>query len=180
MSSFNWNQIDFNLIVHPFRVWNEIIILAANNLFNFIFASRFGENSILCFFYHRDLISSLAVLYVHGFSIMSRTLQWFSSLKMCLNMSVLVLNVWGMDSSLNTLKWLIKFHTSCWKFPIQFEIQCMEFFTYLMTFGGAPNTSIYLTFILIAFRSPWIKVSYSATMSVYPGVKQGFNPSWRI
>ena len=169
MSSFIWLFIFFNLTVLPSHAWTETIILVANNLFNFIFTSGFDDNSILFFFRYRDLVSSLVVLYVHDLSIMSRRLEWSSSLTLCLNMSILVLNMWGMGFILNTLNWLIKLHSSYCKFPIQFEIQCMELFTYFMTFWEPPNTSIYLTFILIAFPSPWIKVSYSATVSVYPG-----------
>ena len=169
MSSFNWHFIFFNLTVLHFHAWTETIILAANNLFSFIFTSGFGDSSIFRIFRRRDLVSSLTNSYVHVLPSVPRRSEWYFILTLCLNMSVLVLNVCGMSFILNISNWLIKLHTSCWKFPIPFEIKCMELFTYFMTFWEPPNTSIYLTFLLIAFQSPWIKVSYSVIVSVHPG-----------
>ena len=118
MSSFNWNQIVFNLSVYSFRAWMETIILAANNVFSFIFTSGFGDSSIFHCFRHRDLVSSLTTSYVHVLPSFPWRSEWYSSPTLCLKMSVLVLHVWGMDFMLNTLNTLIKLHTSCWKFPI--------------------------------------------------------------
>ena len=158
----------FNLTILLFCAWTKTIILAANNLFSFIFTSNFGDNSIFCLFRYRDLVYSLTTSYVHVIPSVSQRLQWSSILTLCLKMSVLILYVWGMDFLLKILNLLIKLHTSYYKFPIQFEIQCMEFLTCLMTFWEPPNTSTYLTFILTAFLSPWIKDSYLARVSVHP------------
>ena len=142
MSSFNWHFIFFNFTVLPFSAWTKTIILAANNLFNFIFTSGFGDSSVFCLFRRRDLASSLTTSYVHDLPSVTQRSKWSSSLPLCWNVSGLVLQVWGMDFSLNTSNSLIKLHTSYWKFSIQFGIQCREFSTCLMTFWEPPNTYI--------------------------------------
>ena len=49
----------------PLRAWVETILLAANNLFNFIITSDFGDGYIFCKIYRKDLVSSLTSSYFH-------------------------------------------------------------------------------------------------------------------
>ena len=49
----------------PFSGWNEAIIIAINNLFNFILTSGFGDGYIFYDLYHKYLLSSSTTSYFH-------------------------------------------------------------------------------------------------------------------
>ena len=65
MSYVNWHHVDFNLTALPFHAWTETILLAANNLLNFILTSIFGDGYIFCDLCHKGLVSYLTTSYFH-------------------------------------------------------------------------------------------------------------------